>query len=171
MSRRTVSLAAVLAVAALAAPVTTVVANTRAVAAASGGSAEQVKQLLIGTWRLDSFVLVNQKGAVVSYPYGKHPQGKLTYTRNGDVWAYTGQGGAAKSERPGNWYTGTFSVNTRNHTVLHNASYSSIRSWEATRLIRRYQFAGSRRLTLSTLPAGPQGNKTSLVLRWRKVAP
>ena len=171
MSRRSVSLMGVLAVAVVVVPITTVGASTRAVAARTGASADQVKQRLIGTWRLESFLLVNQKDGSVSYPYGKHPQGKLTYTRNGDVWAYTGQGGAAKSERAGNWYTGTFSVNTRNHTVVHHAAYSSIRIWEATRLIRTYQFAGPRRLTLSTLPAGPAGNKTYLVLRWRKVAP
>jgi hypothetical protein len=171
MSRRSASLVAGLAVAALAALVTTLVANTRTVAARTGSSADQVKQRLIGTWRLDSFVLVNQKGAVVAYPYGKHPEGKLTYTSNGDVWAYTGQGGAAKSERPGNWYTGAFSIDVRSHTVVHRAVYSSLRIWETTRLIRRYQFAGSRRLTLSTRPAGPEGNKISLVLRWRKVAP
>ena len=171
MSRRSVSLIIVLAVAAVAAPGIIVVADTRALAMSAGSSAGRVKQRLVGTWRLESSVIVNQKGILVSYPYGKHPEGRLTYTSNGDVWAYTGQGGAAKSERPGNWYTGTFSVDTRNHTVVHHALYSSIRTWEATALIRTYQFAGSRQLTLSTLPAGSQGNKLSLVLRWTKAGP
>jgi hypothetical protein len=49
--------------------------------------------------------------------------------------------------------------------------YSSIADWEGTRLVRRFEFAGPRRLTLSTLPAGPEGAKTYGVLRWKKKAP
>ncbi len=163
MRRRSLSFIALVAVTALAVGVTTSIAPTHAQSARTE-TANQVKKRLLGTWQLVSAVVVDQRGRFVSDLYGKHPQGKLTYTSTGDVWAYTGQGGTVKSERPANWYTGTFSINVRNHTVIHYAAYSSIRSWEGTRLIRRYEFPGSRQLTLSTVPTG-------IVLRWKKVAP
>lgn len=60
-------------------------------AGARDSSAADVKRKLIGTWRLVSFVLKDDNGAVVGYPYGRNPSGKLTYTRDGQVWAFTGE--------------------------------------------------------------------------------
>jgi hypothetical protein len=133
--------------------------------------AAAVKRQLVGTWRLVSFVLVNEQGATVGHPYGQDPAGKLTYTRDGNVWAHTGQGAPPQAARAANWYTGIFRVDVEARAVVHRVEYSSIPDWEGTRPVRRFEFAGRRRLTLSTLPAGPEGAKTYGVLRWRKVAP
>jgi Lipocalin-like domain len=150
--------------------VSSVVAN-RGQAAGSDGSAVAVKRKLVGTWRLMSFVLVNEQGAIVGHPYGVDPAGKLTYTRDGNICAHTGQSAAPKAARAANWYTGTFRIDATARAVVHRVQYSSIPDWEGTHLRRRYKFNGPRRLTLSTLPAGPAGEKTYLALRWMKATP
>jgi hypothetical protein len=134
-------------------------------AEARDSSAADVKRKLVGTWRLVSFVLEDDNGAVVGYPYGRNPSGKLTYTSDGQVWAFTGENVPAQAPRVGgNYYTGTFRVDVDKRTVIHRVQYSSIAAWESTLLLRRYAFSGRRRLTLSA----PLGEQTG-VLRWGKI--
>ncbi len=149
------------------APIATGAPSSRADARHTAAS---VKRQLVGTWRLVSFAAVNEQGTTTGYPYGQRPAGKLTYTAAGQIWAYTGEGGQAKTARNDNWYTGTFTVDTKRRTVNHRVQYSSIRDWEGELLVRKYQFNGPRKLTLTTLLAGPEGAQSQLVLVWHKVA-
>jgi hypothetical protein len=59
------------------------------------------------------------------------------YTAQGDVWALFGSGG-----QPGTWYTGTFDVRPRTHTVVHHVQYATSPDQEGTDLTRRYRFRG-----------------------------
>jgi Lipocalin-like domain len=135
-------------------------------AEARDSSAAAVKRMLVGTWQLASFVLEDDTHAVVGYPYGKDPAGKLTYTRDGQMWAFTGQEVPSQAPRDGNYYTGTFRIDVEKRRVIHRVQYSSIAAWESTLLLRRYEFSGTRRLTLRAR----FGEQTG-VLRWRKITP
>jgi Lipocalin-like domain len=122
-----------------------------------------IKHKFIGTWRLESEFLQDESGAVVGSLYDD-AIGKLTYTRRGDVWALTGERERSRTEGAV-WYTGTFDVRRRAHTVIHHIEYSSIPSWEGGDQVRRFDFDGKQRLTLS-LDASAT---VTAVLEWRKV--
>jgi hypothetical protein len=130
--------------------------------------ASDIKSRLVGSWQLRSFVLVDEQGVVVGHPFGPHPEGKLTYTADGHVWAYTGAGGPAKTERGAIWYTGTFRIDVRRREVIHRVRYSSLREWEAEPLVRSYRFHGQNQLTLIADGATTNGRKTRLVLKWAR---
>ena len=133
-----------------------------------GEQASDIKGRLVGSWQLRSLVQVDEQGDVVGYPYGRHPEGKLTYTADGQIWAYTGEGGAAKTDRSANWYTGTFRIDARRREVVHRVRYSSIRAWEAGPLVRSYGFRGNDRLTLIADAGESNGHRTRLVLKWTR---
>jgi hypothetical protein len=123
-----------------------------------GGPAARadVAEKFIGTWRLKWAVTRDQAGNTEPV---FEPVGKLTYTAQGDVWALVGSSG-----QPGLWYTGTFDVRPRTHTVVHHVRYSTTPSYEGTDLTRRYHFRGdSLRLTAELTP------ESSLVLLWKRV--
>jgi hypothetical protein len=122
-----------------------------------------IKHKFIGTWRLESENLRDENGNVIGSLY-EDAIGKLTYTPRGDVWALTGE-----RERTGTedavWYTGTFDIRRKAHTVIHHIEYASIPAWEGGDQVRRFDFNGKRRLTLSL-----DASATVIaVLEWRKV--
>jgi hypothetical protein len=132
-------------------------ANAEPVDRGGPATRSDVAEKFIGTWRLKWAVTRDETGN--TQPFYADPVGKLTYTAQGDVWALTGSRG-----QPGVWYTGTFDVRPKIHTVVHHVQYSSILPWEGTDLTRRYRFRGnSLRLTAELSPG------TSLVLMWKRV--
>ena len=50
----------------------------------------EVERALVGTWRLTSFPITDQNGDVVGSLYGDDPVAKVTYTPQGDMWAFVG---------------------------------------------------------------------------------
>lgn len=133
--------------------------------AGSDEKARIVSQLA-GSWQLVSFAFRSADGAL-SYPFGKDPVGKLTYTRGGTQWATIARRGASKNLPDAFWYTGTFDVNLKQRTVIHHVQYSSISAWEGTDLVRSFKFRRDRRLTLTIAPSAP-GGQTG-ILRWKKL--
>jgi len=141
-------------------------------AAAGAPSAAQQRQAeakierqLVGSWRLLSFTA--RSASEVTYPYGKDAVGKLTYTRDGNMWALVARRGPAKNLPDANWYTGSFSVNLKRRTIVHHVRHASIPSWEGSDQLRPFKLKG-RRLSLSTPPADA-GAPTG-VLKWDKVS-
>jgi hypothetical protein len=59
-------------------------------------------------------------------------------------------------------------VDAKRRVVIHRVAYSTTADWVGTDLVRQYSFAGPRRLTLSTLPAGAEGEQTHGVVKWVK---
>ena len=122
----------------------------------------QVEQRLVGTWSLVSAATQDPAGRTISYPYGNHPAGKLTYTSSHNVWALVAKRDTPKAlPADAVWYTGMFDAHSRAGTVVHHVQYSNIPTFERTDLVRRYRFAGNR-LTLTV--SGAQ----SLVLTWQR---
>jgi hypothetical protein len=134
-------------------------------AAAGAETTGKVVHRLTGTWRLLSFVSRGPEGT--TYPFGRDAVGKLTYTRDRQVWALVARRGASKNLPDALWYTGTFAVKLKTQTVHHRVAYSAIAAWEGTDLVRGYRFHGSHRLTLTVAPSSPGG--ATGILEWRKV--
>ncbi len=156
---------------ALAVPAASVTAQRGASHRARGSSSASSSQQLVGTWRLLSEEVVNEKGAVVALPYGKHPSGKVTWTADGNFWAFLGPSVPRGAARPGStWYTATYTIDAKRHMVVHQVQYSVAPEVEGMRLVRHYSFTGPGRLTVSSLPTGSKGQTVRVVLRFQKVA-
>jgi hypothetical protein len=93
----------------------------------------------------------------------KQPVGKLTYTRRGDVWAFTGERHRTSPSDPSLWYTGTFDGRKRAHKVVHHVRFASIPQLQGTDLVRRYKLRGDR-LILSA----SAGSNLTVDLHWRR---
>jgi Lipocalin-like domain len=106
----------------------------------------EVERALIGTWRLTSFPVTDQNGDVVGGLYGDDPVAKLTYTPQGDVWAFVGSRVRTDPANPAQqlWYTGTLKVRARAHEVVHQIQWSSLPQTEGTNLVREYRLRGDR---------------------------
>jgi len=132
----------------------------------SGSTARErkVERALVGTWRVVSIVTEDARGTVVGHPYGRHPVGKITYTRDRNFWAMVAPGGAPTNVPPAIWYTGKFRVDLRHHRVVHHVQYATMPSWEGGDQFRPYTLR-ARRLSLATAPPGEE----RVVLRWKKV--
>jgi len=123
-----------------------------------------VVRQLVGSWRLVSYAQRGADGGL-SYPFGRDAVGKLTYTRDGNQWAGLGRRGVAKNLPDALWYTGTFDINLKRHTVIHHVQYSNISAYERNDLVRSYKL-GRNRLTLTVAPTAPAGQTG--VLTWKR---
>jgi hypothetical protein len=106
----------------------------------------EVKKALVGTWVVRSFPVTDPNGDVVGSLYGDDPVGKVTYTPQGDVWAFVG---SRERTDPGNpsqqlWYTGPLEVRARAHQVVHHVKYSSLPAIEGTKVVRTYDLRRNR---------------------------
>ena len=129
----------------------------------SAGARTELPREFIGTWRLESEVLVDQSGAAVGSLYDD-AIGKLTYTSRGDVWALVGERAPSESS-DALWYTGTAKVHEKAGFVVHHVEYASIISWIGTDLRREVEFfAGGKGLRLSAEVT----DELTGVLEWRK---
>lgn len=127
-------------------------------------AAQQIRQGLVGSWRLVSFTLRGADGRTLAYPYGRKAVGKLTYTADRNMWALV----RAQDTGAVLWYTGTFRVDVRRRTIFHHVRLASIAEWEGGDQPRGFRLR-RRRLTLSVRPTQPGG--ATAVLKWRKVSP
>jgi hypothetical protein len=130
----------------------------------TGGNARaKVQAKLVGSWKLRSFVSLG--AGAVGYPLGKDAVGKLTYTRDGHVWALVARRGVPKNLPDANWYTGTYDIDLERRTIVHHVEFGSVAAWEGGDQPRLYRLRKNH-LTLS-IPATAPGGATS-VLRWTK---
>lgn len=131
-------------------------------ASGKGQSRTDVEKALTGTWRLTSTPIRDTSGNVVGSLY-KHPVGRLTYTRRGDVWAFVGERDRTSASDPQLWYTGTFDVRVRRHEVVHHVRLASAPGIQGTDLVRHYRLHGDR-LVLST----SAGAGRTVYLHWAR---
>lgn len=141
----------------------------------------QSKDALVGTWKLVSYINISTDGQK-STPYGEHPSGFLTYTREGRMSAIlTAEGrkplsnadrftvGAA--ERAEAYSTVTAYAGTYTFTgdkVVHHVEVASFQNWVGTDLVRFVKMDGDR-LTLRTEPRAVRGASQSGELVWQRV--
>ena len=132
---------------------------------AGGNARAKLQAKLVGSWKLRSFV--SRGAGEVGYPLGKDAVGKLTYTRDGHVWALVARRGVPKNLPDANWYTGTYDIDVERRTIVHHVQFGSIAAWEGGDQPRLYRLRRNR-LTLS-IPATAPGGATS-ILRWTKLS-
>ncbi|MFB9904272.1 lipocalin-like domain-containing protein [Allokutzneria oryzae] len=131
-----------------------------------------------GTWRLESFAVHDEQGAVVFHPMGEDPAGVLVYTEDGWMSVHLSYSGrphfAGTSQRAGSTEEKSAAMETyfsyagryefTGDKVLHHIEISSFPNWVGTEQWREPELDGDL-LTLRT-PA-VDGKRSTLV--WRRV--
>ena len=147
-TRRTVGRTAPLSILAL-----LIVFGLAAIAVAGGSQGQsakpktrgEVEKALVGTWVVRSFPVTDPNGDVVGSLYGDDPVGKVTYTPQGDVWAFVGsRERTSASANQQNWYTGRLEVRARAQQVVVHVKYSTIPAIEGSKLVRTYDLRRNR---------------------------
>jgi len=134
-----------------------------------------------GTWKLMSYE-VRRADGMVTYPWGEHPEGRLTYAEDGQVsvamMASSRRKFDAREMKYGTpeekvaavdsyiSYAGTYEVN--GNKVIHHVDVSLFPNWIGKDQVRNFQFDG-KLLMLSTDPApGDEKQKTGHLI-WGKI--
>ena len=136
---------------------------------------------LFGTWKLESMVYEATANGQRSRPYGDHPDGYLSYSPDGRMYAI-----GVVDDRPkprdlvptdeekvklqGSMfaYAGTYTAD--GEKVVHHVDISWNQSWTGTDLVRFYKLDGNT-LTITTAPARSaiDGEEGQWILVWKKV--
>jgi hypothetical protein len=136
--------------------------------------------LLLGTWKLKSYVVTTAAG-VRSTPYGENPTGYLSYSADGRMQVIGAAHGrivpagptAADNERVALHdtmfaYAGTYSVEAGK--VIHHVDISWNEVWTGTVQVRLFEVNGNT-LTLTTrIPDPSSDTEAHYALVWEKVA-
>ncbi len=134
----------------------------------------------IGTWRLISFQTT--AGDRLSYPMGEDAQGRLIYTRAGQMSVVLSRANRARldsddilaasiEEKAGAYdsclsYFGGFEL--KSDTVVHHIEYCTFPNWVGSVQERFFHFDGNR-LTLRTPPMTVQGATIVSTLVWERM--
>lgn len=135
----------------------------------------------IGTWRLVSAEF--QKSGEIHFPLGEHPEGLLIYDNCGNVAVQLmelGRRPLASGDQRGGMpeeireafegyvaYFGTFTVDPKAGTVIHQIRGSLLPNWIGGSQIRFYEVDDCT-LTLRTPPIQSGGREITGILVWRK---
>ena len=138
---------------------------------------------LFGTWKLESMVYEATASGQRSWPYGDLPDGYLSYSSDGRMYAI---GVADDRPKPRDLvptdeenlklqgsmfaYAGTYTADGQ--MVVHHVDISWNQSWTGTDLMRLYKLDGNT-LTITTAPAPStiDGEGGQWILVWKKVQP
>jgi hypothetical protein len=136
---------------------------------------------LFGTWKLQSMVYEATANGLRSWPYGDHPDGYLSYSPDGRMYAIGVADGRLKPrdliptdeenvKLQGSMfaYAGRYTVDGQK--VVHHVDISWNQSWTGTDLVRFYKLDGNT-LTITTAPAPStiDGEEGQWILVWQKV--
>jgi len=138
---------------------------------------------LVGTWRLVSYEARDSKGQI-QYPLGEGVSGQLIYDAAGNMSAHvmrndrplfaandSARGTDAEVRAAFEGYTsyfGTYTIDSKNETVIHRVQCASYPNWIASDQLRYYKFDGSR-LSLSAPPIVVGGQAFDFVLIWERI--
>jgi hypothetical protein len=141
------------------------------------------KEKLYGTWRLVSDVRKDVETGASTDNFGKHPQGFLSYARDGRMSAIEvaehrlkptdlaklGDADRAALFKTMLAYAGTFSFDGK--VVTHHVDISWNSNWTGTDQIRNVRLEGNRLyITTNPQPSPIDGRLSIGTLTWEKVA-
>jgi hypothetical protein len=139
----------------------------------------QVRDKLVGLWKLASVSGITSTGERSETPYGASPVGLLTYTADGRVSAlisYDGRrslsaGGGSLQEQADAFktflaYAGRYTLN--GDKVIHHVEISSIQNYVDRDLVRTVKFQGDQ-IVLVTPPTRVNGKIQTLELTWQRL--
>ena len=136
---------------------------------------------ILGTWKLQSLVFEAIATGKRSSPFGDHPDGYLSYSADGRMYAI---GVAGDRPKPRDLvptddeklklqesmfaYAGTYTAD--GEKVVHHVDVSWNQSWTGTDLVRFYKLEGNT-LTITTAPAQSaiDGEEGEFTLVWEKI--
>jgi hypothetical protein len=136
---------------------------------------------ILGTWKLQSLVFDAMATGQRSRPFGDHPDGYLSYSADGRMYAI---GVAGDRSKPPDLvptdeekvrlqesmfaYAGTYTAD--GEKVVHHVDISWNQSWTGTDLVRFYKLEGNA-LTITTACArsATDGEEGEFILVWDKV--
>jgi hypothetical protein len=136
---------------------------------------------LFGTWKLKSMVYGAIANGQQSWPYGHHPDGYLSYSPDGRMYAI-----AVAEDRPkprdlvptddenvklqGSMFAYAGRYTADGQKVIHHVDISWNQSRTGTDLVRFYKLDGNT-LTITTAPApsAADGEPGQWILVWKKV--
>jgi len=140
------------------------------------------KERLYGTWRLVSDVRQDVATGAKTDNFGKHPQGYLSYARDGRMSAIEvaeerprptdltklGDADRAALFRTLLAYAGTFSFD--GNVVTHHVDISWNNNWTGTNQVRNVRLEGNRLYITTNVQPSPIDGKPSIgMLTWEKV--
>lgn len=143
---------------------------------------ESIKERLVGTWKLESYQVNDEKG-YVTHPLGDDAEGIAIYHQDGFMSvqimssgrpAYAGgdihvgtTSGVAAAARGYLAYSGAYRINVEEEMVEHDMFVSLNPNWVGDTQPRYIQFEGDQ-LTISSQPVFIQGKEQNTKLVWRK---
>ena len=136
---------------------------------------------ILGTWKLQSLVYEVSATGQRSSPFGYHPDGYLSYSAGGRMYAIGVVEGRLKPrdlvptdeekvELQGSMfaYAGTYTAD--GEMVVHHADISWNQSWTGTDLVRFYKLDGNTLIiTTARAQSAIDGEEGEFTLVWEKV--
>lgn len=139
-------------------------------------SEQDIRERLIGCWRLVEFSVTPAAGGETDRPLGNHPLETILYTPDGYMSAQLARPAPDEDdEEPDGYYiaySGPYDVDEHARTVAHQVQVSVIPSWVGTTQIRRVQFREPCMLELSASepPPGDSAVSTTTII-WSRQPP
>jgi 3-hydroxybutyryl-CoA dehydrogenase len=148
----------------------------------SGEVIVPIKESLVGSWRLVSFIAEREEDSEVFHPMGDRPLGKLTYGSDGSMSVYLGASAPREHFRTQDPLGGSVEEKSRafsevffymggwryrNGLMLHDIEVCSFPNWSGETQIRYATFADGL-LTLTTPPLPVAGAVGVQKLIWKR---
>ena len=117
-----------------------------------------VRDRFVGVWDLVSYHVRTSDGEI-RHPYGNDPLGRISYDDQGHMSAQLMRRArenppAGTSPSGFSSYYGTYTVDEKSGTVVHEVQGAWLPSWIGTKQVRYFQFAGDRLTLEGDLAAG-----------------
>ena len=148
-------------------------------------AADVLRQRLVGTWRLVSYVERDVESSEESHPMGERPLGLLIYAQDGFMSVQLSsanrlpfQGSDPYCGTPEEYtgaasryiaYSGPFYIDVPNGSLIHEMQVSLFPNWLGQRQVRRFQIEGDLLRLATDRPMNFGGALKTATLVWRRV--
>lgn len=143
-----------------------------------------IKNEIIGTWELLSYIEVPVNGLDSSFPFGKTPKGLLLYSPDGymsvqisvsDESRYRSDDrihpSTEESQKRVKGYlafSGKYKIDNRHAHVVYDIESSFFPNWEGTRQVRKLDFEGDILFQKSVEPILSDGRMVHAYMTWKR---
>lgn len=147
-----------------------------------------IKSELVGSWKLLSYIEITTDGTDSFFPLGNDVSGILIYSADGYMSVMiSGSGNPVGAKKPNAEassgrskpqssaqphflaFSGTYRVDNRNATVVHNVYKSLSSNLEGKDVERRIDFEGDILYLKSTRPVFSNGKMVNSYMTWRRM--
>ena len=142
-----------------------------------------LRDAVLGTWELVSYIAQDDHGGPITYPLGPDALGLIMYTADGYMSAQLMRRDRPAFDRPDSHggtpeqaaaaaagylaYSGPFEVDESTGVVHHEVRVSLLPNWLNGTQLRQSKLDGDH-LTLSATTAAPDGIETVSTLLWKR---